>query len=68
MDAEAVVTPLRILRIKDVEVMTGLKKSSVYERIRNGGFPKPVKLGPRATGFVESEVAEWVNQRLRCRK
>lgn len=55
----------RILRIKDVEAMIGLKKSSVYERIRNGGFPKPIKIGPRATGFYEHEVIEWIKLRRR---
>lgn len=56
---------LRILRFPDAVTKTGLSKSSIYERIRNGEFPAPVPLGPRAVGFVAHEVDDWLEQLIR---
>jgi len=39
--------------------MVGLKRTAVYERIKAGTFPAPVKLGPRASAWDEQELATW---------
>ena len=57
------VTP-RILRLPLVRERTGLSRSSIYLRIAEGRFPKPVSLGARAVGWLESEITEWVNRRI----
>lgn len=49
---------LTILRRKQVEARTGLSRSTIYQRIAEGNFPRPVNLGKRAVGWLESEVAE----------
>ncbi|EJQ0105560.1 AlpA family phage regulatory protein, partial [Shigella flexneri] len=36
----------------------------IYRLISLGRFPKPVKIGPRSVAFIESEVDEWINQRI----
>jgi len=46
-----------ILRRKQVQARTGLSRSTMYDRIKTGTFPKPVALGPRAVGWPEGEVA-----------
>jgi len=46
-----------ILRLPDVKTSTGLSRSSIYLRIAQGEFPKPVSLGGRAVGWPASEVA-----------
>ena len=52
----------RILRFPDVMNKTGLSRSTVYGRIRDGEFPAPVPLGGgRAVGFVEREVNCWID-------
>ena len=53
-----------ILRRKQVELRTGLSRSTIYQYIKDGAFPKPVHLGPRAVGWLESEVSEWITQRV----
>lgn len=62
-------TALTILRRKQVEAHTGLSRSGIYAKLtpnpkRPGDydptFPKPVKIGIRAVGWVESEVEAWV--------
>lgn len=50
----------RILRFPAVVAKTGLSRSTVYGRIRSGGFPAPVSLGGRAVGFVEEEVEHYL--------
>jgi len=53
-----------ILRIPAVMARTGLARSTIYRRISQGTFPKPVRLGPgaRASGWIESEINDWLNQ------
>ena len=54
-----------ILRRKQVELRTGLSRSTIYQYIKDGAFPKPVPLGPRAVGWLESEVSEWIAERVK---
>jgi prophage regulatory protein len=56
---------LAILRRKQVQIRTGLSRSTIYQYIKDGVFPKPVPLGPRAVGWLESEVSEWIAERVK---
>ena len=51
---------MRIIRLKDVIKMTSLGRSTVYKYIAEGTFPKPVSLGDRCVGWLESEVLDWI--------
>lgn len=55
---------LAIIRRKQVEARTGLSRSTIYARMAEGTFPKPVSLGPRAVGWVESEITDWLNAQV----
>jgi prophage regulatory protein len=58
-------TNFRILRLKQVENRTGLKRSTIYNRISIGTFPKQISLGGnRSIGWVESEINDWIQQRI----
>ncbi len=46
----------KFLRLPEVEDRTGKSKSTIWAAIKNGTFPKPIKLGPRAVGWLESEI------------
>lgn len=54
----------RILRLPLVRERTGLSRSSIYLRISEGRFPRPISLGERAVGWLESEVTEWLKERI----
>ena len=56
-----------ILRRKQVEKRTGLSRSTIYLRIQEGTFPRPVNLGERAVGWVEKEIEEWLVARIMTR-
>jgi prophage regulatory protein len=53
-----------ILRLPDVKRSTGLSRSTIYLRISQGTFPKPVSLGRRAVGWLEAEVQQWLQRRI----
>lgn len=50
----------RLLKLSDVEATIGLGHSWIYERIKAGEFPAPVKLSERCVRWRESEVAAWI--------
>jgi prophage regulatory protein len=52
--------PRKILRLPVVLDRTGLSRSTVYQRVTEGKFPRPVSLGARAVGWIEAEVEEWI--------
>ena len=54
----------RLIRRPDVEAMTGLARSSIYAKIAEGEFPAPVKIGARAVAWPESDIQEWVANRI----
>ncbi len=58
---------LSILRRKQVEKQTGLSRSTIYLRIQNGTFPRPIKLGARAVGWLENEIEAWLTARMEIR-
>ena len=53
-----------ILRLPDVRATTGLSRSTIYLRVAQGSFPKPVGLGGRAVGWLEAEVQDWLQRRI----
>lgn len=54
-----------LIRRKEVQARTGLARSTIYQHIKAGTFPKPVQLVGRTVGWVESEVSDWIVQRIR---
>jgi len=57
-------TGLRILRQPEIKQKTGQSRATVYRGIAAGTFPKPVKLGPGSVGWIESEVDQWIRDRI----
>ena len=57
-----------ILRRHDVERVTGLPRSTIYDKIAKGEFPRPIKLSMKSVGWLESEIAEWQQARIDARK
>ena len=55
----------RILRLKEVLEITGLRKSTLYRYMAEQRFPRPLKLCPRAgsrgaVGWTETMIMEWM--------
>lgn len=57
----------RLLRLVDVENLTGLKRSSIYEKMKKGSFPKQISLSRRLSVWPETEVLTWIQQKIKGR-
>lgn len=53
----------RILRARQVCEVIGLSRTTLWRRVRDGQFPKPIRLGPNAVGWRASVVFEWLDDR-----
>ena len=53
----------RILRLPAVEAAAGFKKSKIYEMVKEGQFPQPVRLGNKSVGWLADEVQAWISAR-----
>jgi prophage regulatory protein len=71
--ADSTTTPTKILRRHEVEARTGLSRSTIYSKMTptklrpqdfDPEFPKPVKIGVRAVGWLESEINQWLAVRV----
>lgn len=54
----------RLLRIKEVLADTGLSRSTAYELMRRGEFPRPIELVGKTRCWIESEVDGWIAGRI----
>lgn len=55
---------LRVLRLPQVCSTTGLCRSMIYQLEAEQRFPRRIKIGTRAVGWIEGEVQGWVTQRI----
>ena len=46
----------KFLKLPEIRTRTGKSRSSIYQGIKDGTFPKPIKLGPLAVGWIEAEI------------
>jgi prophage regulatory protein len=60
----AAIPHLRILRLPEVCALTGLGRSFIYQLQSDGRFPRRIKLGARAVGWLEDEVQQWVADKI----
>lgn len=52
-----------LLRRPEVEARTGLSRSTLYDWMKRGEFPQPVKLGSRLVAWRERDLIEWLQSR-----
>ena len=56
----------RLLRLGDVLVRSGLSRSTIYRKMREGSFPEPLRVGVRAVRWREAEIEDWLASRPRA--
>lgn len=57
---------VKFIKLIEVLAISGKSRSSVYDAIRKGEFPAPVKVGGRASAWIKSEVLQWTQDRIRA--
>jgi prophage regulatory protein len=55
----------RVLRLSQVKARTGLSRSTIYLAVKNDAFPKPISLGLRSIGWIETEIESWIQSRIK---
>lgn len=58
---------MKILKLPEVIAKTGLSKSTIYAKAKAGTFAKPLKLGTRASAWIEEEIDAWIAGRITAR-
>jgi prophage regulatory protein len=54
----------RLIKRPEVEALTGLRRSTIYDQIKQGKFPRPVHLGPRSVAWSTDDVHDWISSRI----
>jgi prophage regulatory protein len=49
----------RLLRRREVEREVGLSRSSIYDYMRRGAFPRPINIAPHTVRWIASEIEAW---------
>ena len=57
----------RFLRLAEVLEMTGMGKTFIYARMKDGTFPKQIQLGSRSVVWNEQEVTQWMEEQMASR-
>jgi len=56
---------MKFIRLGEVLNRTSLSRSCIYEKIAEGEFPAAINLTPRSVGWIESEIEEWMETKVR---
>lgn len=62
MEIKNGIGPDQLIRMSQVINLVGLKRSWIYQRIKEGKFPRPIKIGSRVSLWTKSSVSEWIQQ------
>lgn len=57
-------SPVRLLRMSQVQDRTGLSRSTIRRWVARGLFPQPIKLGENVVGWIEAEIDAWIRERI----
>ncbi|WP_020162385.1 helix-turn-helix transcriptional regulator [Cycloclasticus pugetii] len=55
----------KVLRLPEIKSRTGLSRSTIYLRISRGEFPESISLGGRAVGWLEEDVNQWLEDKVK---
>ena len=59
--------PVKVIRLPQVEEKVGLSRASIWRLVAAGHIPKPIKISARASGWIESEIDEFIQRRAESR-
>ncbi|WP_207806964.1 helix-turn-helix transcriptional regulator [Parazoarcus communis] len=60
--------PERFIRVGEVSSMVGLGKTTIYKYVSTNAFPAPVAIGGNRVAWLESEVLNWMRERVAARQ
>lgn len=51
---------VKLIRLADVQKLTGMARSTIYERMAQGAFPRPLRLSVRHVAWKEQDILHWI--------
>lgn len=57
-----------VVRMPDVQVMTGMSRATVYRMMKDETFPSQIQLSPRAVGWLRTEIEQWIANKLTAQR
>ena len=60
-------TTLRVLRIAEVKDRVGESTSTIYDKMSKGQFPRPIPLGAKSRGWIETEIDSYIKSKIAAR-
>lgn len=57
--------PQQFLRLPQLQARVPLSRATIYQRVAAGSFPAPIRIGPHAVAWLESDVEEWIAAQVR---
>ena len=64
----AMTAPMSLIRLPEVCKATGLGRSMIYQLEATQRFPRRVRIGVRAVGWLEAEVQQWIAERVNAHR
>lgn len=61
---------MRLLSMEDLRTVKGISYSRphLFRKIKDGTFPRPIKLGENRNAWLETEVDRWIKERIELRE
>ena len=54
----------RFIRLPEVSKVTGMSRSTIYNRMKDGSFPRSYLLGSRMVAWLEKDIEDWMDSKL----
>ena len=58
---------MRVIKLKKVKELTSLSSATIYRLVKNGEFPKQLKLAERSSGWLLEEINDWLESKSTLR-
>ena len=58
--------PTRMLKIADASALTTMSRSWIYGRLKEGSFPRPLRVSSRCVAWLAEDVEQWLADRPRA--
>jgi prophage regulatory protein len=56
---------VRFIRTRQVLEMIGVCRTTLWEMVRDGAFPQPVRITERTSGYLLEAVEDWMRLRTK---
>jgi prophage regulatory protein len=58
----------QLIRLPEVKRRTGLSRSTIYKRERDGAFPRHINLSPRCSVWIAGEIETWIAAQIEAHR